>query len=309
MSEPVDGPVWVGIDVGGTKVLAGLVDATGRVLRTARLESGGPRATEAALEQTLTDALDLVCEGVTPHGVGLAAAGLVDGAGERVAFAPHLPWRDADVRARLSSRWGLPVALENDATCALWAEVEHGVLAGVSDAVLVTLGTGIGGGLLIGGRVVRGAGGMAGEFGHMQLVPDGRPCPCGLSGCWERYASGTALEVAAEGRLATGPAITAAARAGDELAVAALADVGRWLGVGVANLVSALDPAVVVVGGGVSSAGDLVLAPAAAALRTHLLAARHRRVPDLVVAHHAEHAGVVGAAALARRLTQGSPAG
>ena len=144
---------------------------------------------------------------------------------------------------------------------------------------------------------------MAGEFGHMQVVPDGRPCPCGLSGWWEQYASGSALAAAAGERFSSGPAITAAAREDDPEAAAALADIGRWLGVGVANLVAALDPEVVVIGGGVSSAGDLLLGPATSAMRTHLVGARHRRAPRLVVAHHAEHAGVVGAAVLARRLT------
>lgn len=297
-------PLWVGIDVGGTKVLAGQVDAAGRVRRTVRLRSGGPTGSVESLEQTLTEALELVCDGITPTGVGVAAAGLVDSSAESVAFAPHLPWRDADVRARLSTRWRLPVALENDATCALWAEVEHGALAGVDDALLVALGTGIGGGVLVGGQVVRGRGGMAGEFGHMQLVPDGRPCPCGLRGCWEQYSSGSALMAAAGERFPSGPAITEAARAGDRTALGALDEVGRWLGVGVANLVAALDPAVVVVGGGVSSAGDLLLGPADRALRTHLVAAAHREPPRWVVAHHAEHAGVVGAAVLARRLTQ-----
>ncbi|QCX27149.1 ROK family protein [Nocardioides jishulii] len=297
-------PFWVGIDVGGTKVLAGRVDAAGRVARVVRLPSGGPSAPVELLEQTLTEALARVCAGATPTGVGVAAAGLVDAVGEVVSFAPHLPWRDADVRTRLSARWGVPVALENDATCAVWAEVEHGALVGVSDALMVALGTGIGGGLVVGGHVVRGAGGMAGEFGHMQVVPDGRPCPCGLTGCWERYCSGSALAMAAGPRFGSGPAITDAARADDEGALAAFDEVGRWLGVGVANLVAAVDPSVVVIGGGVSAADDLLLVPAARALRTHLVAAADRRLPELVVAHHAENAGVVGAAVLARRLTQ-----
>lgn len=296
-------PVWIGVDVGGTKVLAGVVDADGRVLHTVRLPARtGPGDVET-LEATLTEAVRSAGEGYAVRGVGLAAAGFVDAAGEQVVFAPHLPWRDAPVRRRMAQRWGLPVALENDATCAAWAEVEHGALRGVPHGVVVTVGTGIGGGLVLDGRVVRGAGGMAGEFGHVRLVPDGRPCPCGLTGCWEQYASGTALVRAAGPAYVDGPAVTAAAEQGDPTALAAFAEVGTWLGIGVANLVAALDPEIVVVGGGVARAGELLLAPARQSLTDHLVAARHRRGPRLEVAHHGEQAGVVGAAALVRRLT------
>lgn len=299
-----EGAHWVGLDVGGTKVLAGLVDDRGTVVRTVRLSSR--TGDVAGLEDALTRAVDLVTEGDAPAGVGLAAAGFVDAAAERVTFAPHLPWRDDPVRSRLSQRWGVPVVLENDATCATWAEVEHGVLTGVDQALLVTVGTGIGGGVVMGGAVVRGAGGMAGEFGHARVVPDGRACPCGLRGCWEQYASGSALVARAGAGHDDGPGVTAAAAAGDPTALAAFEDVGTWLGIGVANLVAAFDPRVVVVGGGVAAAGDLLLGPARRALEAHLVGARHRRVPALVPARHGEHAGMVGAAVLARRLVGGA---
>src|SRR5690606_23818153 len=240
--------------------------------RTARRSTGGRGVSVAELEQTMTDVLAAVTQDVRPRAVGVAAAGLVDGVGEHVAFAPHLPWRDDPVRERLAARWGLPVALDNDATCALWAEVAHGALAGCDSGLVVNVGTGIGGGVLVGGRVWRGASGMAGEFGHMQVVPDGRACPCGLRGCWEQYVSGTALSGRARelgaGRRAVerdeldGPGVTRAAAAGDPDACAAFDEVGRWLGVGIANLVAALDPERVVVGGGVASAGELLLEPA-----------------------------------------------
>ncbi|MBE7323269.1 ROK family protein [Nocardioides sp. Y6] len=292
---------WVGLDVGGTKVLADLVDDHGQVLRSVRLSSRDGVEDAAGLEDVLSRALELVCDGARPRGVGVAAAGFVDAAGERVVFAPHLPWRDDAVRERLSTRWGLDVVLENDATCATWAEVEHGALAGVAQGVLVAVGTGIGGGVVVHGEVVRGAGGMAGEFGHTRVVPQGRPCPCGLRGCWEQYASGRAL-VARAGRAGErGGGVAEAARAGDREAVAAFEEVGAWLGVGVANLVAVLDPEVVVVGGGVAEAGDLLLTPARRSLAEHLVGAGHRVTPPLVPAVHGEHAGTVGAVALARR--------
>lgn len=293
---------WVGLDVGGTKVLAGLVDEAGRVVRSVRLSSREAAGDADALEDVLTRAVELVCDGVRPDAVGLAAAGFVDADGERIAFAPHLPWRDDAVRSRLSRRWGVSVALENDATCATWAEVEHGALTGIDQGVLVTVGTGIGGGVVMGGAVVRGAGGMAGEFGHTRVVPDGRACPCGLRGCWEQYASGTALVARAGRSHERGPSVAEAARAGDPDAKAAFDEVGTWLGIGVANLVAVLDPAVVVVGGGVAEAGDLLLGPARQAVATHLVGAGHRAVPPLVPARHGENAGMVGAAVLARRL-------
>lgn len=293
-----DARVWLGIDVGGTKVLAGAVDEGGRVLRTVRLSSRVPGAAE--LEDVLTEAVETLTADGPVAGVGLAAAGFVDASADVVAFAPHLPWRDDLVRPRLAARWGLPVALDNDATCAVWAEREHGALQGVDHALVVTVGTGIGGGLLLDGRVVRGAGGMAGEFGHARVVPDGRPCPCGLRGCWERYASGSALVEAAGQDFADGPAVTASAEAGDARALGAFESVGTWLGVGLANLVAAFDPRTVVVGGGVAEAGELLLAPARRALARHLVGAARRRVPDVVPSHHGELAGLVGAATLAR---------
>jgi glucokinase len=144
---------------------------------------------------------------------------------------------------------------------------------------------------------------MAGEFGHMQVVPDGRPCECGRTGCWEQYCSGKALArfAADAGRRLAGPALTAAAEAGDIVARGAFAEVGRWLGVGVANVVAGLDPELVIIGGGVSAAGDLLLDPARAALAASLVAAEHRTVPPLVPAALGPDAGMIGAADLARR--------
>nr|WP_278259732.1 ROK family protein [Nocardioides convexus] len=169
--------------------------------------------------------------------------------------------------------------------------------------MLVTIGTGIGGALVLGGRLVRGAHGLAGEFGHMQAVPDGLACECGLHGCWEQYCSGRALERVSRvalGRHLDGPEVTAMALAGDEVARNAFASIGTWLGVGTAALVSAFDPEVVVVGGGVSAVGDLLLAPARVGLRGALQGTDHRPVPDIVPAALGPGAGAIGAALLAR---------
>jgi glucokinase len=182
---------------------------------------------------------------------------------------------------------------------------------------VVTMGTGIGGAVVVDGRVVRGHNGMAGEFGHTQVVPDGHPCECGHRGCWEQYSSGNALVRLARARLGheptlleelcagdperlTGPMITRAAEDGDLVARQAFASVGDWLGVGLANLVAVLDPEVVVVGGGVSAAGDRLLDPARAALRRALVGAGHRVVPPVRQARYGPEAGAVGAVFLAR---------
>jgi len=312
--------LYIGVDIGGTKVLAAEVTDTGAVARTARRTTPGRRVDVARVEDALTEAVSEVADGRPIAGVGLAAAGFVDGAGERVMFAPHLPWRGDPTRSRLEARWGTRVVLDNDANCAARAELALGSAVGVRDALLVTMGTGIGGAVVLGGTLLRGRNGMAGEFGHMQVVPDGLPCECGGTGCWEQYSSGNALVRYVRARLdrpdyedtllddlcggdpagLTGPMITKAAEAGDRLALKAYAKIGEWLGIGLANLTAALDPELLVIGGGVSAAGDLLLAPARAALDGSLVGVGHRTVPPVVQAAFGPEAGVVGAAAMAR---------
>ncbi|MCW2766915.1 MAG: glucokinase [Nocardioides sp.] len=309
--------LYIGVDVGGTKVLAAEVTADGVVRRTARRSTPGRRIDAALVETALTEAVFEVADGRTIDGVGLAAAGFVDAAGARVAFAPHLPWRGEDVRGRLTQRWGTPVALDNDANCAALAECTHGAAQDTCEVLLVTMGTGIGGALVLDGRIHRGTQGMAGEFGHMKVVPDGQPCECGGRGCWEQYSSGNALVRFARDRigqdptvleqlcggnpdLLTGPMVTEAAEDGDLVARQAFASVGGWLGVGLANLVAAFDPELIVVGGGVSAAGDRLLEPARTALTRSLVGTGHREIPPVVRAAFGPAAGVVGAAELIR---------
>ncbi len=309
--------LYIGVDVGGTKVLAGVVRSNGAVVATARRSTPGRLVDPAVVEDALVEAVLEVADGAPIAAVGVAAAGFVDQAGERVMFAPHLPWRGEPVRAHLQQRWGAPVVLDNDANCAAVGEWTYGAARGTHSALMITLGTGIGSAILLDGAVHRGRNGMAGEFGHMKVVPDGLPCECGGAGCWEQYSSGkalvrfvrarigqeeTTLEASAQGDLEqiTGPMVTEAAVAGDAVARAAFHEVGTWLGVGIANLVAAFDPDCVVVGGGVSDAGDLLLGPARAAMTASLVGASHRVVPPVHQAQLGPEAGLVGAAALAR---------
>ena len=310
--------VFVGVDVGGSKVLAAVVSPAGEVVRSVLARTPGRLVESTVVEDVMTDAVLSVADGETIKAIGVAAAGFVDERGERVVFAPHLPWRDEDVRSRLAERWGTPVVLDNDANCTAVAEATYGVAGGDGTSVVVTMGTGIGGALLVDGRVLRGRNGMAGEFGHMQVVPDGQPCQCGARGCWEQYASGNALVRYARAQVGlepsvlteacggdpdrlTGPMVTDAAADGDLVARHAFGSVGHWLGVGLANLVAALDPHRIVVGGGVSAAGDRLLDPARAELERSVVAAGHRVVPPVLAARLGPEAGVVGAAELARR--------
>src|ERR1700712_4520411 len=301
----------IGVDIGGSKVLAAVVDSSGRVLDTEATETPRPGfGLEQASVEEVEDALvDVAGRLLAVYGrcpVGVAAAGFVDRDAPRGRVAPHLPLGgrhlSKKLTARLAGRIQGDVLVDNDATAALWAEGRFGAARGLRDAVMITLGTGIGGGLMVHGSLHRGANGMAGEFGHMQVVRDGRACQCGRRGCWEQYCSGRALARAAkeEGSDLSGPALTTAAYEGDLVATSAYVQVAHWLGVGAANLTAAFDPEVIVIGGGVSAAGELLLAPARAAMAESLVGAGFRDLPELVGAELGPLAGVVGVADLAR---------
>ncbi len=307
-----------GIDVGGTKIAGGVVDVTGKVLEELRVESPATDvpAIEAAIKQ-------LVTELRTRHeieAVGVGAAGYIDKSRSVVLFAPNLAWRDLDLKADLESTLGLPVVVENDANAAAWGEFQFGAGHDVDDLLLVTVGTGVGGGLVLDGSLYRGAFGVGAEIGHMRVVPDGVRCGCGNRGCFEMYASGSALvrearTAARAGSLLaadlldraggdvdaiTGPLITEAARAGDPFALEQLANIGQWLGEGIASLTAVLDPAVVVIGGGVSAADDLLLDPVRRAFATQLTGRGHRPMLEIRKARLGNRAGLIGAADLAR---------
>lgn len=293
--------VRVGVDVGGTKVAAALVDDGGRIVDWARRSSHS--RDYAALLDTVVATVQEVVAGQPLGGVGLAIAGNVAADGSSVLFSPHLPLSGEPLLDHLTQRLGCPVTVDNDANAAAWAEYRYGPYSSEADMLMVAVGTGIGAGLIVDGQLYRGANGFAGEAGHLTVVRDGRVCPCGSRGCWERYASGTALlaaflELGGDPEL-SGPDITAAAVAGDETALAALAVIGDWLGSGLASLVAILDPGVVVVGGGVSQAGDLLMTPALESFRSNLTGRGLRPEPAVAIATLGNDAGVIGASALA----------
>lgn len=270
-------------------------------------------------EAAVLDVLAATVAALEPaSSVGVGVPGLVDVAGV-LRFAPNLPGVvDLDVRSGLLARFPhLAVRVDNDATCAGWAEATAGAARGAKDAVLVTLGTGIGGGVIANGVLVRGTNGFAGELGHMVVDPDGPPCPCGQRGCWERFASGSGLGVLARQAAAAHPLCgmadlaggdveavrgehaTAAAAQGDPVALAVMADFGRWVALGLANLANIFDPEVLVLGGGLVEAGDVLLGPVRAAFSGLVLAGAHRPPVAIVAATLGERAGAIGAALLA----------
>ena len=280
----------VGVDVGGTKVAAALVDASGSISRHSRAETES--ADYQSMIKGIVEAVTEVDEGVGIEAVGLAIAGYVVADGSRVLFSPHLPLAGEPIAADLRAALGVRVVIDNDANAAAWAEHEVGAGVGSSELLFVALGTGLGAGLILRDQLYVGAQGFAGEAGHMTVVVDGRPCPCGSRGCWERYASGTALvaeyiERGGDSEV-SGPAITAAAKGGDQLSIAALTGVGEWLGRGLASLVAILDPARIVIGGGVSEAGELLLEPARREMAASITAADRRPLPPLVGASSRE---------------------
>ncbi|WP_139981166.1 ROK family glucokinase [Nocardioides litoris] len=306
-----------GIDVGGTKIAGAVVDPEGHVVDEHRVVS--PADSADAVEDAIAG---LILELAGRHelvGVGIGAAGYVDAARSTVMFAPNIAWRDEDLRSEVEARVHLPVVVENDANAAAWGEFVFGAASEAHDMLMVTIGTGVGGGIVSNGALFRGGFGAAAEIGHLRVVPGGRICGCGNHGCLEQYASGTALVRETRALAVTpaaadlleraggdparidGPMITAAAAEGDAFAVAQVAEVGTWLGEAIASLAAVLDPGSVVVGGGVSEAGELLLEPVRDAFTQQLAGRGHRPVPTIVAASLGNRAGVIGAADLARR--------
>ena len=308
----------IGVDVGGTKIAAGVVDEYGTVLESARraTPSDGAGAVESAIASLITE----LSAGRAIESVGIGAAALVDAAQSRVVFAANIGWVEAPLRERIEALTGLPTVVENDANSAAWGEHRFGAGQGVADLVLVIIGTGVGGGVVVDGSLVRGFNGAAGEIGHVRVVPDGLPCGCGLSGCLEQYASGRALLRIARTRIAGDPAsgsvllgqgdgtpegiegihVSQAAAQGDPLAVGVFAELGERLGQGLAELSAVLDPACFVLGGGVSESGDLLLNPTRDAYLRFLTVRGHRIPAEIRTATLGNSAGMVGAADLAR---------
>lgn len=305
--------VAVGVDLGGTKCLGVALDGTGAV--TAECRVATPAGSEAVL-----GAVCEVAETLGPAAaIGVGAPGLVDRRGV-LRFAPNLPGVvDLELRAALLARFpDAAVRIDNDATCAGWAEAQQGAARHATHAVLVTLGTGIGGGVVSGGSVLRGANGFAGEIGHMVVDPHGPRCPCGKRGCWERFGSGSGLGrlgreavVAGAGRRilevaggdpgsVRGEHVTRAAGEGDADATAVMSRFGWWVALGLGNLAELFDPELFVLGGGLVEAGEVLLRPVRSAFADLVEGVEHRPPVGIVPATLGERAGAIGAALLAR---------
>jgi glucokinase len=309
----------IGIDVGGTKVLGGVVDESGKVLTTARKDT--PRQGGSALTQTIADVAKELLQQHSVASVGVSAAGFVSSDRKTMLATPNIAdWNGVDLDHHLTQMIGLPVVIENDANAAAWGEAKFGAGKNQNHMMMLTVGTGIGGGIVVNGALYRGAFGIAAEFGHMRVVPEGHICGCGARGCFEQYASGNALlrhtreainaspEVArnllsrGDGTVAglTGQAITEAARDGDPVALAAFNTTGQWLGAGIASLAVLLDPACVVIGGGVIGAGEILLKPTRESLERNMPFAGKHPYPEIIAAQLGNEAGLVGVADLAR---------
>ena len=314
--------VTIGLDIGGTKISGGVIDEKGVILAKGLRDT--PALDPAAI---IVEAASLTRELSLEHkidAVGVACAAFIDRAGSTIYFSPNLAWRDEPLQERLQSALDLPVTIENDANAAAWGEFRFGAAVDASDMVMVTVGTGIGGGIVVDGVLMHGAFGVAAELGHMRVVPGGIRCGCGNRGCWEMYASGTALvrearELVVSGtplaaRLGElcdgdpealrGPHVTSAAMEGDPAAIELLTDLGVWIGEGVASVAAILDPELVVLGGGVCEAGSLLLEPALAAFRRQLTGRGHRPEARFALASLGNDAGMIGVADLAARGTR-----
>lgn len=306
----------IGIDIGGTKIAGALVADDGAILADERQPT--PASDPAAIVEIVAGMVERLSAGHTVIATGVAAAGFIDAAQSTVYYAPNISWRNEPFRDRLRARLGMDVTIDNDANAAGWGEFRYGVARDAHHMTMLTIGTGVGGAIVIGDELVRGGFGAAGELGHLRVVPDGLPCGCGARGCIEQYGSGRALlrmanEIADAGGIGT--ALAAARRDAGELtggmlaqfladgdagALHALRQLGLWLGQACASLGAVLDPEMFVFGGGVSVAGDLLLDPVREAYLAHLPARGYHPEPQFVVAELVNDAGVVGAADLAR---------
>ncbi len=306
----------IGIDIGGTKIAGALVSDEGEIITDLREPT--PAGDPAAIIDVVIDMIERLRVGTDVVAAGVAAAGFIDAAQSTVYYAPNINWRHEPFRDRLRERIDLDITIDNDANAAGWAEFRFGAARDARDMTMLTIGTGVGGAIVTGDRLLRGGFGAAGELGHLRVVPDGLPCGCGARGCIEQYGSGRALlrmagEIADAGGIGlqlaaerdragalTGEIVGRLIADGDAGAVHALRQLGHWLGQACASLSAVLDPELFVFGGGVSVAGDLLLDPIRDAYLAHLPARGYHPEPRFVVAQLVNDAGVVGAADLAR---------
>ena len=308
----------IGIDLGGTNIAAGLVDEDHRIVARCSLPTGAGRpAAEVVADMARAAEQCAAAAGVTVAdcaAIGIGSPGTCDPKSGVVARAYNLNWFGVPVCRMLHERFGIPVRLGNDANCAALAEVVAGAAVGYQDVVLITLGTGVGGGIILGGKIYAGMRGAGAELGHTLLVLEGEPCTCGRRGCWEAYASATALirqtrraaqehprsllaKMAAEGEI-TGRTVFDAADAGDEAAQAVIDQYCVYIGAGFTDLVNSLAPQMILLGGGVSRQGERLLKPVREYVATHCFGQRQGAIPQIETAKLGNDAGIIGAAAL-----------
>jgi glucokinase len=307
----------IGIDIGGTKIAGALVDADGQIVLEERVPS--PAGDPEAMVDAVVGLIERLSANHEVIGAGVAAAGFIDAEQSTIIYAPNISWRNEPFKAKLEAKLSIPVIIENDANAAGWAEFRYGAGRGYKHMIMLTIGTGVGGAVIADSQMLRGGFGIAGELGHIRVVPDGLLCGCGQHGCLESYASGSALlraakelagsgdpegarlrEIEAEAGKLTGLEVYQAILEGDKGALRILGELGAWLGQAIGSLVAVLDPEVVVIGGGVSAAGDLLLDPIREAYLAHLPARGYRPELKITTAEFVNDAGVVGAADLVR---------
>jgi len=309
----------IGIDVGGTKVLGGVVSPSGEILITARRDT--PREGGSALTQAIADVANELLSACQVESIGVSAAGFISSDRQTILATPNIAgWNGVNLDKELTQILGKRIVIENDANAAAWGEFKFGAGRGRNDLALLTLGTGVGGGLVLDGSLFRGAFGIGAELGHMRIVPDGHLCGCGIRGCLEQYASGSALLRHAREAISASPDIarnllargdstleglkgehiTEAAREGDSVALAAFNTMASYLGAGIASLCAVIDPSCIVLGGGVIDAGEIFLGPTReAALRLIPFSGKHP-YPEIIAAELGNSAGLVGVADLSR---------
>ena len=306
----------VGIDIGGTKIAGGVVDQDGRILEKVRVDTP---ADTRALADAVIDMARHFGAGHDVAAVGVAAAGFIDRDRATVIHAPNIAWRNEPLKATLEAGIEVPIAIENDANAAGWAEFRFGAGRDVDNMVMLTMGTGVGGAIVLDGELFRGGHGIAAELGHTRFTRDGLRCGCGQNGCLEQYASGRALQREAnasadaggigaaladlrtETGTISGPAVSRLVLAGDPGATEALRRVATALGEACGGFQAVLDPELFVIGGGVAQLGEDLLAPVRLAYETSLPGYGDRPVAEFAIAQLVNDAGLIGAADLAGR--------
>ena len=309
----------IGIDVGGTKVLGGVVSQAGEILATARRDT--PREGGRALTETIADVAIELSKQYPVESIGVSAAGFISSDRQTILATPNIAgWNVVNLDQELTKIIGKRIVLENDANSAAWGEFKFGAGRGRKDLMMLTLGTGVGGGLILAGSVFRGAFGIGAELGHIRIVPDGHLCGCGIRGCLEQYASGSALMRHAREAINASPDlarnllargdgtleglkghhITEAARDEDPVALAAFNTMASYLGAGIASLCAVIDPSCIVLGGGVIDAGEIFLAPTRKAALSLIPFSGKHPYPEIVPAELGNNAGLVGVADLSR---------